>query len=115
MWFEARGNVMRKEFEDLVTRIRNANQWARAGIFNNIDQTIDRMAELYEPASNSERMAILKETRKSASAMWIREIGRPLWGWRSPALTSKVGSSPARMPHMSELRLIGLSVKLNRL
>jgi hypothetical protein len=70
MWREARGNVMRKEYEDVMARIRNANQPARSAFLNNINQTINDIAKFYEPASKSERRTILKQARKSSSIMW---------------------------------------------
>ena len=72
MWREARGNVMRKELEDVMARMRTANDHARSAFFNNVEQTIGLLREAYRPASASERKAILRECRKSASQMWDR-------------------------------------------
>jgi hypothetical protein len=70
MWREARGDVMRREFDDAITRIRNANETARSAFFNNIDQTIGPLKEMYGPASASERKQLLKHCRNSAIQMW---------------------------------------------
>lgn len=42
-WREARGNVMRKELEDAMARMRGANESARSAFFNNVDQTIGHL------------------------------------------------------------------------
>jgi hypothetical protein len=72
MWREARGNVMRQEFEDVMVRVRGANQYAMRGFFNNVAQTIEQLRDAYGPASPSERKTILKHCRKSMSEMWDR-------------------------------------------
>jgi hypothetical protein len=72
MWREARGNVMRRELDDVMRRLGGANQSAIHGFYNNIWQTIDELKEGYRPATTSERKAILKECRRSAKEMWNR-------------------------------------------
>lgn len=69
-WREARGDVMRKEFADVMTRIRTANPHALSAFYNNVEQTIEPLREAYRPASAAERKAILKESRRSATEMW---------------------------------------------
>jgi hypothetical protein len=70
LWREARGNVMRKEFEDVMTRVRSANAPALRAFYNNVEQTIEPLREAYRPASAAERKALLKECRRSATEMW---------------------------------------------
>lgn len=70
MWREARGAVLRKEYEDAMARMQDANSSARAAFLNNVDQTIDEIVGLYSAASKSEREVFLKATRKAALAMW---------------------------------------------
>lgn len=72
MWREARGNVMRQELDDVMMRLSGANQFAMRGFYNRIWQTIEELKEAYGPATTSERKAILKQCRKSASEMWDR-------------------------------------------
>jgi hypothetical protein len=72
MWREARGNVMRKELEDVIARIQSANAPAMNAFYNNVDQTIETLREAYRPASNSDRKALLKECRRSFTEMWNR-------------------------------------------
>lgn len=69
-WHEARGTVMRKEFEDAMARMRNANEPARRAFLNNIHQTIDDIVAFYTPASPSERRQFLKQSVNSAGDMW---------------------------------------------
>jgi hypothetical protein len=70
MWRQARGNVMRKEFEDVMIRIRGANEPAMHAFFNNVDQTIEALRGAYGPAPAADRKTLLREARKSASTMW---------------------------------------------
>ena len=69
-WREARSNVMRQEFEDTMARLRNANESAMSAFFNNVEQTIEPLKEMYGPASERERKALMKHCRKSARQMW---------------------------------------------
>jgi len=70
LWRQARGRVLRKEYEDVIARMRNANQSARAAFLNNIDQTAEEVLAHYTSASNSERKAFLRRARKETAAMW---------------------------------------------
>jgi hypothetical protein len=69
MWREARGTVMRKEFEDTMARMKDANPSARSAFLNNVHQTIDNVVESYSPASNVERKAFLKQVREASLEM----------------------------------------------
>ena len=69
MWREARGRVMRAEFEDLIVRIRGANGSAMSTFYNEVDQTIDDLRRDYGQASARERKAMLKDCRKGANQM----------------------------------------------
>jgi hypothetical protein len=70
MLLEARGAVLRREYEDAMARMRDANQTARAAFLNNINQTIEYVVAVYSAASESERKALLKDARTSALEMW---------------------------------------------
>jgi hypothetical protein len=70
MWREARGAVLRREYEDTMARMRGANQDARAAFLNNINQTIEHVVAVYSAASESEREALLNDARTSALEMW---------------------------------------------
>ena len=70
MWRWARGKVMRQEFEDTMALIPNPNESAKRKFLNNVHATIEPLKERYGPASASERKAMLKQCRKSASQMW---------------------------------------------
>lgn len=70
MWREARGDVMRQQYEDVMRRIRVATPHAQYAFFNNVEQTIESLKEAYGAASKRERKALLEECRKSANQMW---------------------------------------------
>lgn len=70
LWREARGRVLRKEYEDVIARMRNANQSSRSAFLNNIDQTAEEALAFYTSASNSERKAFLRRARKETTVMW---------------------------------------------
>jgi hypothetical protein len=70
MWREARGAVLRKEYEDIMTRMRDANPAARAAFLNSIHQTIDHVIGFYSSASVSGRKAFLGKMRRESFRMW---------------------------------------------
>jgi hypothetical protein len=70
MWREARGAVLRKEYEDVRARMHDANPSAKAAFLNNIHQTIDQAIGRYSSASKSLRKVLLKSARKSCLEMW---------------------------------------------
>ncbi len=41
MWREARGNVVRKELEDVLARTQDTSQYARFSFLNNFSQAIE--------------------------------------------------------------------------
>ena len=61
---------MRREYQDAILRMRTANEAVWRGFNNNLVQTVDHVLEAYEPASASERKAILKQCRQGADRMW---------------------------------------------
>ena len=70
LWREARGSVLRKEYEDLMARVNGANQSAKSAFLNNVEQTKDTVGEAYAAASKAERKSILKEMRDAMREMW---------------------------------------------
>src|SRR5215467_7835004 len=70
MWHEARGSVLRQQFDDAMMRIKVANYPAMRGFYGNIEGTIEELREAYRPASSNERKAILEHCRKSMHRMW---------------------------------------------
>lgn len=70
IWREGRGGVMRKEFEDAMTRMKGANGAARAAFLNNVSQTCSEVNAFYASASGPERKAFLKQARESSRQMW---------------------------------------------
>jgi hypothetical protein len=67
---EARGDVLRKEFNDLKRRIDSADSGSKSTCFNHIRATFGPVSEGYALASSADRERILKE---------IREVSRRLW------------------------------------
>lgn len=70
MWREARGGVMRKEFEDTMKWMEGANPSARSAFLYNIVQTIDEVLAAYTPATAAERKALLKQMKDASLEMW---------------------------------------------
>ncbi len=66
-----RGNVLRREYNDLKRRIDAADVMSKSACFNHIRSTFGLVSEGYALASPADRERILKE---------IREISRQLWG-----------------------------------
>jgi hypothetical protein len=72
LWREARGNVLRQQFDDAMMRLKGANYPAMRAFYSNIEATIEDLREAYNAASSSERKAILNHCRKSMNRMWDR-------------------------------------------
>ena len=72
MWREERGTVLRKEYEDTMARMRDANPAAKAAFLNNIHQTIDHIIGFYSSSPVAGRKAFLEKMRKAALDMWRR-------------------------------------------
>jgi uncharacterized protein YdcH (DUF465 family) len=70
MWREARGAVLRQEYEDIMSRMRGANPAARAAFLNHIHETIDHVIGFYSSASVPGRKAFLEKMRKTSLKMW---------------------------------------------
>src|ERR1035437_1172517 len=70
MWREAHGAVLRKEYEDVMARMRDANPPAKAAFLNNVHQTIDHVIGFYSSASVPGRKAFLKKMREASLKMW---------------------------------------------
>jgi hypothetical protein len=94
IWREARGTMMRKEFDDIVKRMDGANLAAITSFFNNVDATIGILRENYRPASPLERKALLRECKKSANAMWERGDWPSSLGLAISALNVESESTP---------------------
>ena len=69
-WHEARGAILRKEFADVMARMRDANPAARSAFLNNVHQTIDRVIGFYSSASVPGRKAFLQKMRKACLRSW---------------------------------------------
>jgi len=69
-WHEARGAILRKEFDDVMARMRHANPAARSAFLNNVHQTIDHVIGFYSSASVPGRQAFLKKMRKASLKFW---------------------------------------------
>jgi hypothetical protein len=72
MWREARGAVLRKEYEDIMARMRDANPAAKSAFLNNVHQSIDHTIGFYSSASVPGRKAFLKKMRKTSLEMWCK-------------------------------------------
>lgn len=70
LWREARGAVLRKEYDDLIVRMQGNNHAARSAFLNNVHQTVDEITAYYSAASKAERKKFLSEIRKEQLQMW---------------------------------------------
>ncbi len=67
---DPRGTVMRKEYDDVIARMRKADDRALESFYNNVDQTGEGLRKIYKAASPKRREAILKECRDAATEIW---------------------------------------------
>ncbi len=70
LWREARGAVLRKEYEDIMERLCGASPSARTAFLNHVHQTIDHVIGFYSSASVPCRKAFLEKMRKSSLQLW---------------------------------------------
>jgi hypothetical protein len=69
---QARGGILRKEFEDVMARVRGASPAARSAFLINVHQTIDHVIGFYSSASVPGRKAFLEKMRKASLEKWTR-------------------------------------------
>jgi hypothetical protein len=67
---EARGAVLRMEYEDVMARMRDADLAARSAFLKNVHQTIDHVIGFYSSASVPGRKAFLEKMRKVSLKLW---------------------------------------------
>jgi hypothetical protein len=70
MWRQARGTVLRKEYEDTIARMQDSNAPAKSAFLFQVHQTIDAVVEAYSSASTSDRKTLLAEMSKNCLEMW---------------------------------------------
>jgi hypothetical protein len=105
MWREARGSVLRKEYEDVAARMAGANAPARSSFLNNIHQTIDEAVTAYSSGSASERKALFEECRKAMTKFGLAVTGPQHSGLACPSSTRKVATCLVRMRPTLSVRL----------
>jgi hypothetical protein len=69
---EARGAALRKEYEDVMARMREANASDRSAFLDHVYQTIDHVIGYYSSASVTRRKAFMEKMRKASLQMWKR-------------------------------------------
>jgi len=67
---EVRGNILRKESDDLKRRIDAGDERAKSACFNHIRSTFRPVSDGYALASGADRERILKEVRKVSRKLW---------------------------------------------
>jgi len=67
---EARGAILRKEFDDVVARMRDADPFDKSAFQKHVHQTIDRVIGFYSSASVPRRKTFLKKMRRVSLEMW---------------------------------------------
>ena len=73
---EARGTVLRRQYEDLMRRIDAAGTRARSACFNFISSTFNSVGDAYELASGADRERMLKAVLELSRKLW-NEGNRP--------------------------------------
>jgi hypothetical protein len=73
MWREARGTVMRNEYEDAMARMKGANDVARRGFFNEI-VAVGEITPSYASMSKSERKVFAESVRKKTKELWDQDF-----------------------------------------
>ena len=104
MWREARGAFLRKEYEDAMARMEDANAPARSAFLNNVNQTIGEVTQHYTSASQSDRKASLKKMRAASIEMWNGGDWPSALGLGISCLNAESRSSQATTLPTSNLR-----------
>src|SRR5512135_2371614 len=73
---EARGAVLRRQYDDLRRRIDAADMSARSVCFNYIRSTFNSISDAYELASSADRERMLKAVLEVSRKLW-EEGNRP--------------------------------------
>ena len=72
LWREERGNVLRKQFDDLKQRMDAADADAKLACFNCIKSTANDVSGGYADASSADRKQILRHAAKVSRQLWDR-------------------------------------------
>jgi len=72
LWREDRGNVLRKQFDDLKQRMDAADADAKLACFNCIKSTANDVSGGYADASSADRKQILRHAAKVSRQLWDR-------------------------------------------
>jgi len=67
---EARGTVLRRQYDDLRLRIDAADMPARSACFNYISSTFNSISDAYELASSADRERMLKAILEFTLKLW---------------------------------------------
>ena len=70
LWKEARGTVLKNDYEDIVARLNNANPVSWKAYHRKLREVVKDYQPPYEIASQSERKRFLKECRQSSAEFW---------------------------------------------
>jgi hypothetical protein len=73
---EARGTVLRRQYDDLMRRIDAADTPARSACLNFISSTFNSVGDAYELASSADRERMLKAVLELSRKLW-NEGNRP--------------------------------------
>lgn len=67
---EARGTVLRRQYDDLRRRIDAADMSARSACFNYISATFNSVSDAYDLASSADRERMIKAVLEFARKLW---------------------------------------------
>jgi hypothetical protein len=80
LWQEARGNVLRRRYEGLKSRIDAADAAAKTACFGVVKSNFELLSSRYASASSAERKQVLKHASKTVHQLadasdWPRALG----------------------------------------
>ena len=70
MWKEARGAVLKRDYEEIVTRMRDSNSTTRKAYLSKFREITKEYLPFYEAASPTDRKRFLKEMRAASVDLW---------------------------------------------
>jgi hypothetical protein len=80
LWQEARGNVLRRRYEGLKSRIDAVDPTAKSACFGVVKSNFEFLSSRYTSASSAERKRVLKHASKTVRQLsdasdWPRALG----------------------------------------
>ena len=64
---------MRKDYDDVMARMKNANKYDLKAFYHTINRTVDGLPEFYASLSKADRSKYLDLMRKKVAEMWAQD------------------------------------------